>query len=319
MRSTKPVFSRSSADSQRIVHREKVAKVTTVNGGIFSILNQMSINPGLSGSFPWLSNEAEGWESYRFNRLRYIFVPSSGTLQAGNIIMGPDYDASDAPPQGETQFSSYQDVEEGNVWARFACELNPDRLHGGLTNKYIRSGSLQANQDVKMYDSGTFFVACADNVDINYGKLWVEYDVTLINPQVPNGGFPAVAWVAGTTGLASATPFGAAPFSVGGNIQLGIVGGFQASLQGLVPGTELCIAQAFTGTTIANCDQTTPSGMSLKSTLASDCFNGAATQAAAVYTYTVTNEVASVNINVTAATLTSSELVVTVLTPQPSF
>jgi hypothetical protein len=189
MKSLKPVFERTSHDWQRIVHREKIAKVVTPGTGAFNILRTVALQPGLPASFPWLANEASGWESYRINRMRFTLVPAVGTATAGDIIMAPDYDAADPAPVGEAAMSSYTDAQEANTWARFTCEMDPDLLNGEERRKYIRNGALSPNLDIKTYDSGNLFVASTDDTAANTSKLWVDYDVTLYNPHVPSGGF----------------------------------------------------------------------------------------------------------------------------------
>jgi len=53
-----------------------------------------------------------------------------------------------------------------------------------LAERYVRSGSLASNLDIKTYDTGNLFVGaqgCADTTDI--GELYVDYEVELITPQ----------------------------------------------------------------------------------------------------------------------------------------
>ncbi len=318
IRTIQPRIQRVSSDMQRIVHREKIATITTNTVGTFAVLNTYALNPGLSSSFPWLSNEALGWEQYRFNRVRFIFVPGSPTTSVGNLIMGPDYDSSDPAPVGETQFSSYKDVEEANVYLRFHTELTPSRMLGGVREKYIRSGSLSSSQDVKLYDSGNFFVACTGTTVANSGKLWVEYDVTLINPQVPAGGFPASATIQGGGTLNFVNPFGTAPVFTG-NVQAGVISGNVIQVQGALPGTEVSVDFTFQGTTITNCAFGAATGATLVTTKSSVCINAAATQASCSATYLISSEAWTLPVNINGATNTGSQCIITVLTPRPAF
>lgn len=59
--------------------------------------------------------------------------------------------------------------------------------------KYVRTTALAANLDVKTYDAGNFFVCTTDGTAVNWGKLWVEYDVDLYVPQLPPQGIPHLA------------------------------------------------------------------------------------------------------------------------------
>jgi len=319
IRSVKPMFMRQSRDEQRIVHREKVGKYTTPGTGTFTVLASVAIQPGLVTSFPWLANEAAGWETYRFNRLRYVWVPTSGTAVAGNIIMGPDYDAADAAPGNETALSSYSDTQEANVWVPFASELNPADLNGEQRRRFIRNGALAANLDIKTYDSGNFFVASADDAAANSGKLWVEYDISLYNPQVPPGGFQAAGTLLGAGGsLAAATPFGAVPVA-SGPIGLNAAATNTLSFTGLQVGQEISLMVAITGTVITAFSVGTLVGLAAAKTSIFGGFPAAATSACQVYTFIVTGTAPTLNVNVTATTVTAAWATCCVLAPIPTF
>jgi hypothetical protein len=301
---------------QRIIHREKVGKLSTPGTGAFTILQTLALNPGLAQSFPWLSNEALGWESYRFNRLRFIWVPTSGTAVAGNIIMAPDYDASDTAPLGETFLSSYSDCEEANVWARFAADLEPQLLNSTTKSRYVRNGPIPASTDIKLYDAGNFFVASTDDAVVNAGKLWVEYDITLFNPQTPGGGFPASTTVQGQTAMTAAAPFGTDPV-IRGSIAA-TVAGLALTVQGALVGTEICVTAHVAGTALVAFSDTA-TNCTVRSHLAVNCVDGGAVSIVCISTYLVTAQNPVITFALTATTVTSSQIVLTQLTPLPGF
>jgi len=317
MSSAKPVFQRSSHDEQRIVHREKVSKLVTPGTGAFTILAALSLNPGVAATFPWLSNEAAGWESYRFNRLRAIWVPTSGTAVAGDIMMAPDYDAADAAPGSETNMSAYTDAEEANVWARFACDMESDLLNGESRRKFVRTGALAANLDIKTYDSGNLFVASTDDAAANTGKLWLEYDVTLYNPHVPPGGFQAAGTLTGNGTAAAGTPFGTGPVPSGPVVLTGASTNV-LGISNVQVGQEICVAAAINGTVISAAAFNTLVGLTLKDTLFAG-FPAAATSACAMSTFIVTAQNPSLVLAVTATTVNQTLVVVTVIAPIGSF
>jgi hypothetical protein len=181
---------KNGKDWVRIVHRELLGSVT---GSIaFVISNTIALNPGLVGSFPWLSSQAQSWERYRFNRLRFCYYTRTGSNVPGSVQMIPDYDAADAAPLSEQIASTYEDVAEDAPWKDICCECRPDALHALGPTKFIRTGALAANLDIKTYDAGNFFLATIDGTAVNWGKLWVEYDVTLFTPQLPPSGGGAI-------------------------------------------------------------------------------------------------------------------------------
>lgn len=324
MSKTKPMFERS-ADQQRIVHREKIAKLTSGGTGVFAVLRTVALNPGVAASFPWLSNEAAGYESYRFNRLRFVWVPSIGSAVAGNVIMGPDYDANDPAPVGETALSSYTDADEERVWAPLSVECNPEHLNGNQKRKYMRLGALSTAQDIKLYDSGNFFVAVTDDAAAQTGKLWVEYDVTLYDPQVPSGGFQMTGTLQAGTGLTAAIPFGtAAVGAVGAQVATGAlalsanVANDTVTITGVPVGSEISIAIAGGGTVITAVAIASLVGLTVKAgTFAG--FPAAATSFSCFSTFNVTAENPTFDLAMTATTITSTQCVISVLAPQPAF
>jgi len=322
MKSVKPVFFRNNFNTQRIIHREKVAKLTTPGTGTFTVLGTFPLNPGLSTFAPWIANEAQGWEYYRFNRVRYIWVPTSGTAVAGNIIMAPDYDASDAAPVGETFMSAYTDCEEANVWARFAAELTPDLLNAQDRRKLVRLGALSANQDIKLYDSGNFFVVSADDAVANSGKLWVEYDVEFYDPQTPPGGFQGVGTLYNVNSLGtlsttnpwgiSAAPQATGPITLSAAAAVMTIGGVQV-------GQEISVSSEINGSVITVVDYTTLTGMTAKTADAPSCINAGQTASVIFASYLVTAPNPTITLAITATTVTANYTVVAVLAPQPTF
>jgi hypothetical protein len=197
-------------DQVRIIHRELIGSVT---GSVaFAIEQTVALNPGLPASFPWLSSQAQAWERYRFNKLKFCYYTRTGSNVPGSVQMVPDYDAADAAPVSEQIASSYEDVEEDAPWKDIECELRPSALHALGPSKFIRTGVLPANQDIKTYDAGNFFLATTDGTAVPWGKLWVEYDVTLLTPQLnPAGGGSQVAFAALGVNPFSALLLGASP------------------------------------------------------------------------------------------------------------
>jgi len=310
---SKPVFTKS-ADSQRIVHREKIAKATSPGTGVFTILKTIALNPGVAASFPWLANEAAGYESYKFNRLRFVWIPSIGSAVAGNVVMGPDYDAADVAPTGETALSSYKDTNEERIWCPLTVECDPKYMGGGTARKYVRLGNLGANQDIKTYDSGNLYLATSDDAAAQSGKLWVEYDVSLFNPQVPPGGFFQTATVVGLTATTSALLFGTAgteqirgapSVSVSGNV---------VTVNGSVIGQTYFMMVEVTGTVASVLTAAYTSGCTA-STTKNSLVNAGATEIATMFTGVATAETMVFTLACTATTVTASRFICTVEAP----
>ena len=196
---SEPRFLSRSRTETRIVHRELIASVTGTVA--FTIPSTFALNPGISATFPWLSTQAQGWESYRFNKLKFCYYTRTGSNVPGSVLLAPDYDAADAAPASEQVASTYTDSEEDAPWKDIDCNLSPSKLHTLAPTKFVRTGPLPANQDIKTFDSGNLFLCTVDGTAVSWGKLWVEYDVSFFTPQMnPSGaGIMAYQRISGVT------------------------------------------------------------------------------------------------------------------------
>jgi hypothetical protein len=308
-----PKITRNSADSCRIVHRELVASI--IGSTNYTIAQTFSINPGLASSFPWLSSQAQGWEKYRFHKFKVCAYTRTGSNVPGSEILIVDYDAADAAPVNEQIASAYHGTSEDAPWKDIGCVFDSKRL---LTERFIRSGGLAANLDIKTYDVAKFFVATVDGTAVNWSKLWFEYDIELINQQLPSSGLNGSGTLQGAGGsIAAATPFGAAPVSTG-SFALNASGTNVVTMTGLSIGTEYSITATLVGTVINACLLGTLVGGTAV-TVFKEYIETGLLQAASFGTFTANATSVSVTWTVTATTVTSSNCVVSALNPTPAF
>jgi hypothetical protein len=173
---------RSSINSTRIVHREQL---DTISGSInFNIDGTWNINPGLSTTFPWLSLQARGWEKYKFNNLSFHYYPRCSTSTSGSVMLSPDYDSSDIPPTSEQTASNNLGAVEDAPWKSLCLRFQADLLN---SIRYIRFANLPTTLDIRLSDVAQLNVITSNGTDTSaWGKLWVEYDVTLMVPTTNN-------------------------------------------------------------------------------------------------------------------------------------
>ncbi len=319
-----PKFYRASRNEMRIVHCEKVCAVITTASTVFTVLRTIALNPGMSASFPWLSNEARGWEFYRFNRLKFTLIPSAPTSSAGNFMLAPDYDPADSAPVSEFAMSAYQDSKEAQIWRAMECDLTPDSMDGEMRRHFVRFGALAANQDIKTYDSGNLYVAALDGGGTVEARLWVEYDVSLFVPNVPSGGFFSTGTFLGATSLAAATPFGTAGTAAGSPVIS--ASSLVLTVTNLVRGQEYALFVQLTGTVMSVLTVTLTNGATAVTAAKNSMVNAGATEIACFITFTassagppVDEQTAVLTFTCTATTVTSSRTVLTVLAPAPGF
>jgi hypothetical protein len=287
------------------VHREFLGNV--VGQAAWTISNTFALNPGIPASFPWLSNIAQNWETYRFSRLRYCYYTKVGSNIAGSVIISPDYDAADAAPASEIVATTYKGAEEDAAWKNICCVLSSASMYTMGPKKFVRVGALSSNQDLKTYDVGNLFVSVVDFTGaVAAGKLWVEYDVTFFTPQVsPSGNFQFSNVIQSGATLSQASIFGTAGTQVvTGN--LGVTAAINTlTLPNLVVGAEYMVSISLAGTAFSvNLTNSVATGLTLKTT-AFVGFPVAATSANVTQTFTATAVSGLLTYTVTAGTVTS--------------
>jgi hypothetical protein len=171
--------------SHRFTNSELVGSVL---GSVAFAATKYPVNPGMSGSFPWLSVEASKWEQYVFHKLRYRFVTRTSTATTGSVILSPDYNVRDLRPTTEEQATDTQDAVEDAVWKELVCVLDPRAMFPSGPRKLVRSANVAG--DANLYDAANFYVCTVEEANADaIGKLWVDYDVELFVPQnSPNDG-----------------------------------------------------------------------------------------------------------------------------------
>lgn len=200
----------------------------TAGSGIATPFSVQSfpINPGVSSSFPFLSQLAQNFEEYQLYQLLYFYeslvtdIGSSTTGQVGSIAMSCLYNSnsanfSDKISMVEYAHSATCKVSESCV---LGVECDPNKITGD-GEKLVRSAPVLIGEDPKSYDLGKLNVAVC-NAPAAYngsslGELWVYYTVKLRKPRLyANRGLAADSEAfytsGGLTALAAATPWGAA-------------------------------------------------------------------------------------------------------------
>lgn len=201
-RTNNPVIRNMNLSGDIVVaHREYIADV---NGSVGFSVDSYAVNPGQSGTFPWLSSIARRFESYQFDKLIFSFETESATSKSGSVLGALDYDASDNAPDSKVKIMSYRSAVRSPPWSNFSMESKRQDL-SKRKSYYVRSSPLGSNQDIKLYDVGNFFIAKQGQSDTSViGELYVDYVVSLMTPQLSTSE-DASAYFSGT---GNSTPFG---------------------------------------------------------------------------------------------------------------
>nr|QDH90211.1 MAG: hypothetical protein H1Bulk3086_000003 [Riboviria sp.] len=207
-----------------ICHREYLGDITGTAG--FSNIGY-PLNPGIAQTFPWLSSIAENFQEYRFHGLVFEFRPlitdfvTSGA--PGVIVMATQYNA-DVPiyPTKQAMENSEYAVSVKptlNLMHAVECAVPATTL----PQRYVRTGAVPSNQDLRFSDYGIFQLATQANPVQNLGELWVSYCVEFFKPELPaTVGGNIASGHAFNKGSTSASPFGVTAISNVGTLALTI-------------------------------------------------------------------------------------------------
>jgi len=175
---TGPSINGGPRGQTRFSHTEFVADVGgTING----IVNVLTINPAATSTFPWLSRIAQGFELYRFKRLRIDYTPSVSTTSAGIVVGAFEFDGNDALPTSKQQLSAMDGSRRVNVWGK---QSFPMACPAGwyYTGTVVTPGS---TGDVRLTDVARFILGVFGTaVVMSPGELSVSYDVEFAKPDM---------------------------------------------------------------------------------------------------------------------------------------
>jgi len=187
-----------------ISHREYIQDVA---GSVAFASTTCNVNPGIPGTFPWLSAIAQRYESYVFESLVFEFETQSPTSATGTVLIALDYDASDAAPVDKVSALAYRSSVRSPPWA----DCTHISLREDLTKHksfFVRTSPLLANQDIKLYDVANAYLATQGQASsAAIGELYVSYRVRLMTPQfgVLNPGLTVESGA--FSGISNAAPF----------------------------------------------------------------------------------------------------------------
>lgn len=163
-----------------VSHSELVA---TIEGSTAFAVNKFVVQPGLTAVFPWLATQAQRYQQYRVRSMFFELLTRTGASTQGSVIIAPDYDATNPPPETEEQVTAYQGAVEDVPWKNIKTNLDPGAIHATGPRKFIRSGAVPDN--LTTYDACNLFVCTTGMVDTAaVGKLWVHYEIELHVPQI---------------------------------------------------------------------------------------------------------------------------------------
>lgn len=200
---TIPTFM-SNGDGIRIRHREFIADITGSTAFSTSILS--AVCPSNSYLFPWLSQVATNFETYRFEGLVFEFRSTSefstSNPALGTVLMAGLYDVSKPAFTAKQALEAYE----------FSNSIKPN-MNGVLPVECAPTQRLTPNMLVgpvpigaapQLYDICNLQVATQGQPSAYVvGELWVTYDIVLQKPRITNQATNWYAHVGSSVGLST--------------------------------------------------------------------------------------------------------------------
>lgn len=183
-----PQFS-NLGQSVRCAHREFIGDI---NSSTAFALQSYAINPGLSGTFPWLSAIANQFEQYKIHGLMFEFrTTSSDALNStntalGTMILATEYNVLLPSFTNKQQMENTIFSTSGKPSTTLLHPIECDPAQTPNQPAYVRSGATLIG-DNRLYDLGNFQIASVGSQASSVvGELWITYDITFYKPILNN-------------------------------------------------------------------------------------------------------------------------------------
>lgn len=196
-----------------IKHREYIADITASTD---FTLQQFSINPGLTNTFPWLSQVAEAFEEYRFTGIVFEYktlsadYTTASSAALGYVVMATQYNVLNPPFPDKKTMENYEFSNDGKPSISFMHPVECKRSLNPVSELFVRTGTPTAG-DLRLYDHGLFQIATGGNTGTGViGELWATFEIEFYKPKLVAGvGSELLSdhWSA-TEAIINANPFG---------------------------------------------------------------------------------------------------------------
>lgn len=179
-----------------IRHREYLGDLDTASGTPtpFTVSNAFYLNPGVSATFPWLSQIAQGFEQYKFNGLIFEYKTLSvdaiaaSTVNVGAVIVATEYNVLHPLFTSKQSMENYEFCSSGKPSVSIIHPVECAPSQTPLTKMFVRNNVIPTTGDLRMYDLGItqFATQGLPTTASSIGEIWVSYEVELFKPNIQN-------------------------------------------------------------------------------------------------------------------------------------
>jgi len=152
-----------------------------VTGATDFSVAEITTQPGLATSFPWLSQIANTHQRYHIRSLKFTYVPLAATSERGRVVMAFAIDPLDPTPTSKAELFQYPTSTESSIWATNTLTVDPMSRNVTL---FTRAGSV-VDTDIKTYDFGKLLIGTSNtqNSTDKIGEVFIDYEVELSVPK----------------------------------------------------------------------------------------------------------------------------------------
>lgn len=235
-----PMITNSVTNGGVIVrHREYLRDILPSNP--FAITT-FSLNPGITGTFPWLSQIANSFEQYRFRGLIFEFktlsadnvLSMSASTSLGSVVLGTKYNVLDSPFDNKFEMENWEFSNSAKPSKSCIHPIECAKSQTPQSMLYVRDRPPPANADLRLYDLANFNIATVGMQNIggsdpsgSIGELWCSYEIEFYKPKLTEDIDTSFAhfnnFATDINGVLIGTPFSGHPY---GNVGLGTTQGF---------------------------------------------------------------------------------------------
>jgi hypothetical protein len=180
-----------------VVKEEPIGVIESNNSVNFGVLATYAINPGQATTFPLLSQEAAEYETYEFELLEFFTVPMVSEYatggQTGEMCIAVNFNASLPQPASQTAALTLEPCDANLPCLPLDIRCPRDQMCKRSNGKFVRTGNLPGQSDIKEYDVGNLFVTGEglSATQFNAARLFVRYRCRLFTRvNIVNQGAP---------------------------------------------------------------------------------------------------------------------------------
>lgn len=197
----------------RISHTEFLGVVTSTTTFANTVYG---VNPGLATTFPWLSKLAVNFQQWQIHGCLVTFVSQMtdavATFSAlGSVAIAANMNPAERPCGNQMEMEQLKFCAVSKPSNNIVAPVECARYSASNNSYFVRNGPVPESASLMDYDHGTIQVAvnACPAAGIVLGRLYIAYDISLLNPRMVMGGAGTACYR--ISAVNDTNPFGGSP------------------------------------------------------------------------------------------------------------